>query len=338
MKVSIKSFERVVLLGGGNCLLSLVNWCKSEGVPISVVTSSRHSLECLNKGLSLITELEQLSVEHLVINDIGSSEAKEFLGDLSDAICLSLGASWVFKQKTITEVFKDKLFNLHGTRLPQNRGGGAFSWQIMMGNRLGFCQLYLIDSGIDTGNLVRTEEFLYPANCRIPEDYEKLYFKKNLDFVIDFIKEIRQQGIEIETTKQSEYFSSYWPRLSTSENGWIDWSEGIIPLERFICAFDRPYEGCKTFLNSNKVFIRSVMSDYGDQSFHAFQSGIIYRKSPDWLNVAADGGSLIVQEVLNESGRNIIQDIKVGDRFVTPSNYLEGRYGRVVYTAKGKKF
>ena len=79
------------------------------------------------------------------------------------------------------------------------------------------------------------------------------------------------------------------------------------------------------------------MSDYGDQSFHAFQSGIIYRKSPDWLNVAADGGSLIVQEVLNESGRNIIQDIKVGDRFVTPSNYLEGRYGRVVYTAKGKK-
>ena len=102
MKVSIKSFERVVLLGGGNCLLSLVNWCKSEGVSISVVTSSRHSQECLNKGLSLITELEQLSVEHLVTNDIGSSEAKEFLGDLSDAICLSLGASWIFKQETIT--------------------------------------------------------------------------------------------------------------------------------------------------------------------------------------------------------------------------------------------
>ena len=55
------------------------------------------------------------------------------------------------------------------------------------------------------------------------------------------------------------------------------------------------------------------------------------------MNVAADGGSLIVQEVLDESGRNIIQDIKVGDRFVTPSSYLEGRYGRIVYTAKGKK-
>lgn len=337
MKVSIKSIERVVLLGGGNLLLSLVNWCKSEGAPVSVVTSPRHSQEYLNNGSTLIDELQNRSVPYVVTSDIGSSEAKEFLGDLSDAFCLSLGAAWIFKQEIITGIFKDKLFNLHGTRLPQNRGGGGFSWQIMMGNRLGFCQLHLVDSGVDTGDLVRTGEFLYPANCRIPEDYKKVYFNENLDFVIDFIEEIRQQGIDIETTKQSEYFSSYWPRLSTSENGWIDWSESIISLERFICAFDKPYEGCKTFLNSKKVCIRSVMCDFGDQSFHTFQSGIIYRKSSNWLMVATDGGSLIVQEVMDESGTNIIQDVRIGDRFVTPSSYLEARYGRVVYTPQGKK-
>ena len=268
---------------------------------------------------------------------IDSIEAKEFLGDLSDAFCLSLGAAWLFKQDTITEIFKDKLLNSHGTRLPQNRGGGGFSWQIMMGNRLGFCQLHLVDAGVDTGDLVRTEEFLYPADCRTPEDYEKLYLDKNFSFLIDFIEEVRQQGIVIETTKQSEYLSSYWPRLSTSENGWIDWSESIHSLERFICAFDKPYDGCKTFLNSNKVFIRAVMSDFGDQSFHKFQSGIIYRKSSSWVMVATDGGSLIVQEVIDESGKNIIQDIRIGDRFVTPSSYLEQRYGRVVYTPQGKK-
>ena len=256
---------------------------------------------------------------------------------MSDAFCLSLGAAWIFKKKIINEIFKNKIFNLHGTRLPQNRGGGGFSWQIMMGNRLGFCQLHLVDSGVDTGNLVRTEEFIYPANCRIPDDYEKLYLKKNFKFVINFIKELRQKGIDIETTKQSEYFSSYWPRLSTSDNGWINWSESIISLERFICAFDKPYEGCKTFLNSNKVFIRSVMSDFGDQSFHTFQSGIIYRKNSSWLMVAADGGSLIIQEVLDESGKNIMKDIQIGDRFVTPSKFLETRLERIVYTPQGKK-
>ena len=158
-----------------------------------------------------------------------------------------------------------------------------------------------------------------------------------LDFIIEFIDEVRKRGIEIPTTKQSEYFSSYWPRLDTSENGWIDWSDNIVSMERFICAFDQPYEGCKTFLSEKKVFIKSVMSDFGDQSFHKFQSGIIYRKSPSWLMVAADGGSLIVQEVFDESGKNIIQDIRIGDRFVTPSTYLEARYGRVIYTPLGKK-
>jgi methionyl-tRNA formyltransferase len=337
MNLSIKSIERIVLLGGGNLLLSLVNRCKSEGTPISVVTSPRHAQEHVGNRFTLTEELDRLSVPYLVTSDIDSKESKEFLDDVSDAFCLSLGAAWIFKKEIITELFKDKLFNLHGTRLPQNRGGGGFSWQIMMGNRLGFCQLHLVDSGVDTGDLVRTKEFLYPAYCRTPLDYEKVYLEKNIDFVTDLIEEIRQRGIEISTTKQSEYFSSYWPRLNTSENGWIEWSDNIDSLERFICSFDQPYEGCKTFINGQKVFIKSVMSDFGDQFFHKFQSGIIYRKSSSWLMVAAVGGSLIVQEVLDESGKNIIQDIRVGDRFVTPSTYLEARGGRVTYTPLGKK-
>jgi len=337
MKVTIPSIERIVLLGGGNILLSLVHWCKSEGAPVFVVTSPRHSEEILKGGLKLVDELNNHSVQHIIADDIASIETSKFLGDLSDAFCLSLGAAWIFKQDVITDLFNDRLFNLHGTRLPQNRGGGGFSWQILMGNRLGFCQLHLVDSGVDTGDIVRTKEFLYPANCRIPLDYENIYYEKNLDFVIDFIEEVRQKGISIDTVKQSEYFSSYWPRLSTAEHGWVDWSEDITSLERFICAFDKPYEGSKTFLNSKKVFIRSAMSDFGDQSFHSFQSGIVFRKSPGWLMVAANGGTLIVEELLDENGVSLVNDVRVGDRFVTPSSYLDSRYGRVMYTPQGKK-
>jgi len=337
MKITIKPIERIVLIGGGNLLLALAHWCKSEGNPVLVVTSPRHAKELLKGGSNLVDELNRLSVENMITDEISSNETKEFLGDLSDAFCLSLGAAWIFKQDTITKLFKDRLFNLHGTRLPQNRGGGGFSWQILMGSRLGFCQLHLVDPGVDTGDLVRTTEFLYPASCRIPFDYESFHLDKNLDFVIDFIEEISQKGISIDTIKQSEYFSSYWPRLSTAEHGWIDWGENIISLERFICAFDKPYEGSKTFLNSKKVFIRSVMSDFGDQSFHSFQSGIIYRKSSDWLMVSANGGTLIVEELLDDHGKNLINEVRVGDRFFTPKNYLDSRYGRVVYTPQGKK-
>ena len=79
------------------------------------------------------------------------------------------------------------------------------------------------------------------------------------------------------------------------------------------------------------------MSDFGDQSFHSFQSGIIFRTSSDWLMVAANGGTLIVEELLDDNGISLINDVRVGDRFVTPTSYLDSRYERVVYTPQGKK-
>ena len=42
------------------------------------------------------------------------------------------------------------------------------------------------------------------------------------------------------------------PRLKTNLNGWIDWSQNVYELERFIGAFDQPYAGAKTYLHGNK--------------------------------------------------------------------------------------
>ena len=46
----------------------------------------------------------------------------------------------------------------------------------------------------------------YTPLFRIPKDYEKIYFEKNYNFVIEFIKEINKSGVEIDTIKQTEYF------------------------------------------------------------------------------------------------------------------------------------
>jgi len=332
MRLVIPTIERIVLLGGGELLAALVRWCQSEDMPISVITSPRHTKELIDGNQTLLEFLEKNSVEHLVTSDISSEEASSFLSDLSQAFCLSLGAAWIFRENTIENIFQNRLFNLHGTRLPQNRGGGGFSWQILMGNRLGFCQLHLVDLGVDTGDLVRTEEFLYPPHCRLPKDYEDLYYKKNLNFLLDFIAEIRKSSVVIDTVKQSELFSTYWPRLNTSINGWIDWNESIFSVEKFVCAFGDPYEGAMTFFNNEKVFIKDVMIDFSDPNFHTFQTGIVFRKGPSWISVCANGGTLIIQKMLDEYGTNLINTVKLGDRLITPISYLESRTTRVTYS------
>ena len=337
MNLKIDDIDKVVLLGGGRLLLALAQWCQSKGTPISVVTAPRHAAEIIENGKSLNEILCSENIPLLVAEDVAAKEVSEFLGDLSNAFCLSISGAWIFKKETIGNLFHGKLFNVHGTRLPQNRGGGGRSWQIMMGVRLGFCQLHLVDGGVDTGNIVRTEEFLYPSSCRIPKDYDEIDLNKNVSFVTNFIEEILSGGIDTETSSQTEYFSSYFPRLNTRDHGWINWNDEITHLERFICAFDDPYEGAKCFWRNQMVFVKKVCVDFQDQSFHPYQAGIVYRNNGKWLCVCALGGSLIVEDITDTKGNKILEKIKVGDRLFTNSASVDARIDRVHYTPSGLK-
>ena len=47
--------------------------------------------------------------------------------------------------------------------------------------------------------------------------------------------------------------------------------------------------------------------------------------------------SLIIEEIVDSKGKNLLLEIKVGDRLVTKNENLDGRLKRVVYTPNEKK-
>lgn len=204
-----------------------------------------------------------------------------------------------------------------------------------MGNRFGFCILHHVDGGIDTGEIIAFDEFLYPVEARRPIDYEKVYVERNLDFVISFIEKHRSSPLPLNTLCQPEYFSSYWPRLSTKVNGFINWGLDPIEIEKFICAFDEPYIGAHTLLNGRQVHLKSVSLCAQDGAFHSFQSGIIYRKGKSWLCVSLKGSSLIIEKLYDDDGNDILNSVRVGDRFVTPQPLLDAALSRAIYTPEG---
>ena len=127
------------------------------------------------------------------------------------------------------------------------------------------------------------------------------------------------------------------PRLSSRNNGWIDWDNDIVELFAFICAFDDPYLGTSTLLNNKIVRIKSVSFSKAEKEFHPYQFGLVFRKTEKWIIVACKSGSLIIEEIIDNKGTNIVDKIKVGDRFITPHNRLDVAKKRVFYTPKGKK-
>jgi len=329
--------DQWILFGGGQLLTRLSLKLKEQRFKVFVVTSDRHSSEfiSISEKITLRDFLIGNDIDFLVSEDV-NSDSDVVKRITENTLGVSMGAAWIFKPDFIN-IFEGKLLNIHGTKLPQDRGAGSFSWMIIRNEHLGFCLIHQVDQEVDTGDIIKYDEYFYPHSCRLPIDYKNYYVEKNLEFLDNFIDDIKK-CVEFEAVKQQEYFSTYWPRLDTDRHGFVDWSWRVKDIEQFVCAFDDPYKGASTFLNGLRVRLKGCFSVTNDGTFHPFQKGFVYRISGSSIFVAADEGSLIIQSVKDENDNSIFDNVKIGDRFYTPVKYLEdARQFRAVYTPAGLK-
>ena len=93
--------------------------------------------------------------------------------------------------KHFTFIFlRYNLVNFHGTRLPYDAGGGAYSWQIMREDRIDNQLVHLINEEIDAGPIIYNKLSLYPRYCKIPKDFKKYKDGKFLEFYKEFIEKL----------------------------------------------------------------------------------------------------------------------------------------------------
>jgi hypothetical protein len=335
--VALGPIRRLLLLGGGNLLLRLAEQSRSDGLAVDVLTSPRHAEEIVSGGRRLGDALPAWGIQPSVIAEFDSPQTARLIGNMSGTFALSIGAAWIFRKDTIDGWFGDKLFNLHGARLPQNRGGGGYSWQILMGNRFGFCQVHQVDGGLDSGPILLGEEFIFPHSCRVPDDYATYAVECNLRFLAELLDTLRQSTRIFALQPQPEYLSTYWPRLHTPTQAWVDWRWTATFLERFVCAFDDPYSGAQTTWQSRTVRLKRAFANFEDGLFHPFQADLVYRNNGRWLCIACDGGSLVVEDVRDEAGEDLRPCVRPGDTLATPPEKLLERTQRVRFDALGLK-
>ena len=332
------AIDNYILFGGGQLLAYIAEVLVQQGITVRVVTSPRHSTESLkhNEGtVPFVDYLKNEQVDFIISNDIAADN--DVISSINEStLGLSFGAAWIFK-KSFIDLFNGRLLNLHAARLPQDRGCGGFSWRILRSERIGVSLIHQIDVGVDTGDIVLSEEYIYPAHCKLPSEYIEYTINKYKELFGVFFEGIQKRNT-FNLTSQQEYFSSYWPRLVTDVHGYIDWNWKLTDIEKFICAFDDPYDGASTFIGGNKVRIKKASFWNGDGTFHPFQKGIIYRISAESIFVSTENGSLLIKSVLDEEGNDVKNILSVGERFFTPRSYLEDAMQyRAIFTPEGLK-
>ena len=315
----------LVFFGANEIVLEVGRWAVTQERSVLLYTSPGQA----GKG-ELAASAEAAGIA--VITDERASAARlRDAVDVAESTFISVGAPWIFSAAFLNELGAAVL-NLHGTRLPRDRGGTVFSWQILSGLRTGMCLLHELTPGIDDGPIVAYEEFIYPAECRKPVDYIRVYNERNVEFLKSYL-----EAPERESTRylQPPYLSTYWPRLRADVNGWVDWSNTVGELERFICAFDEPYGGARTQHRGRTVVLRDVYAQRAEPSYHPFQTGIVLRNNKRWLTVAVSGGELLVCSVQGIDGSDLLPTIRPGDRLYTGADQLSDARHRVVKTAAG---
>ncbi len=326
--------DRYILLGGGRILVLFARYLREQGREVVVFTSPRHESQRVGEEGTLGGFLRQSEINFFVCEDIGAD--RTLPGLIPGAVGVSFGAAWVFKKEFI-DLFGGRLLNLHGTRLPQYRGGGHPTWAVLRGNRLGYSVLHQVTPGIDAGDVLAVREYFYPSSCRLPKDFMAVSLEQDLGFLKEIDGKV-QAGEEFSQASQPEYLSMYWPRLNTQRQGFINWEWKAEEIESFICGFDEPFAGASTFLNGKRIFLKSCFADRQDGSFHPFQSGLIYRISGGAVFVAANNGTIVIRRALNEDGESVLESFRLGDRLMTPREDLEAALAyRPVYTPSGLK-
>ncbi len=260
---------------------------------------------------------KEVQLKVIKTNNINETKVLSILQKENINIGISTSCRNIFKNKIINH-FKGRLYNIHDSFLPNERGGALNTWRILNNISSVGNTLHLIDEGIDTGDIIYRKKTPIKKKCSKPIDY-MIAENKNCKNIIDkFISDLKKNMLP-KGKKQNNDTSFYFPRLYTELNGLINWDWNILDIEKFIRAFSTPYPGAYSYIKGNKIFILDVEVEK-KKCFHPFLNGkIITVLKNGNVRVACGEGSLIITS-LNLMGDTIkpAEILKINSTFESP--------------------
>lgn len=330
INLPLKKDLKIVLLGSGQHLCYLAeSLVKRKFCPPVIVTHPREQhardkalLGKFNLYGDVFEVARKYSLKIIEAETANKTELIEQLRKMGVNVAFSLSCRSIIKTDFIN-AFGRRVFNIHPTVLPRERGGGTFSWRIMNDVREVAATIHMVDEGIDSGDIVFQRARNLKGDYLYPVDYMR-ETQKEYEILLDKFLDTAERGRKLTLTPQSHDESTYLSRLYTELNGAIDWGWEAGEVERFIRAFGDPYPGAFTFIDGELIHILKARLEESKILFHPFLSGTIQTAVSDGtIKVALAGGILVVEKVMYQNKICQPSEIcKAGQRFFTSTDTL----------------
>ncbi|MGA1846388.1 methionyl-tRNA formyltransferase [Deferribacter abyssi] len=201
--------------------------------------------------------------------------------------------------------------NVHFSLLPKYRGAAPVNWAIINGEEKTGVTTMLMDTGLDTGDILLTDETAIDKKNAVELSKELADTGANL--LIETIT-----NFEYITPKKQDHSAATYAPILKKEDGLIDFNESAEVIERKIRGL-QPWPTAFTYYNGKlvKFFKADVTNDEKD-----IVKGTIFDVTKKHFKVKCGSGSLIVKEIQFEGKKRMPVvsflagfSIKEGDKF-----------------------
>lgn len=333
MKSEIKLKPRFAIFGRIIHVVHLVKRLRELGFPLPLVICSKDQEYARDKrlllGYGLWADLEQLELDGLCelykIDNINSDAAMDIISNSGCSVAFSISARNIIK-KPVIEFFKGKIFNLHDSYLPNERGGALYSWKILNNINTVGNTIHYVDEGIDSGPIVIKKRVDLNNKHALPIDYLLNEVGVCKDLINEFL-DLMGSGKDLPSEKQSHDMSLYFPRQYTEVNGIINWDWGSDEIIQFVRAFGSPYPGAYSYFMGDKLHILDAVIDdnFIDHKFHPYCNGrILTLLSNGSVRVIGGGRSLLIGNLsINGKTCPAAELLRIGRAFNSPHEELQ---------------
>ncbi|MBU3142137.1 methionyl-tRNA formyltransferase [Clostridium sp. CF012] len=191
--------------------------------------------------------------------------------------------------KEVLDIPKYGCINLHASLLPKYRGAAPINWCIIDGEFKSGNTTMLMDVGLDTGDILLTEE-IELTNTITAGELHDILMNSGGQLLIKTINGIVNN--DIEPVKQENELSSYATMLG-KEMAVINWEHSSENIHNFIRGLN-PWPIAYTHYEDKvmKIYKSRVINEQSNKSI-----GSIIEVSKEGLKVSTGSGVLLIEEI-----------------------------------------
>ncbi len=214
----------------------------------------------------------------------------------------------ILKQKLL-DIPIEATINVHTSLLPKYRGAAPIQRALMNGEKKTGITIMKMDAGLDTGDILSTQEVIIPISMTFGE-LEKELMEISGPLLLKTLRSFQKK--EVIRKPQEDSLSTYAKKLNPQEFE-ISWKDTAKKNHNLIRSLSpKPGAWCWSFLNNKKKRIKILKTHISDKK--GVPGEIFFEKSK--LIVACQENSLEIEELQIE-----------GKQKVNASQFLRGLQG-----------